>query len=57
MILIDLNGCNFCHAFIHFSGILAQEAYNGRTPLGKAYIAASYVKYVEGAGAQVVPIM
>lgn len=38
-------------------GILAQEAnLHGLDSLGKSYIAASYVKYVESAGARVVPL-
>ncbi|ODN06193.1 Gamma-glutamyl hydrolase A [Orchesella cincta] len=41
-------------------GILSQEVYNKSDysiPPTRAYIAASYVKYVEGAGARVVPIL
>ncbi|XP_043923670.1 gamma-glutamyl hydrolase [Protopterus annectens] len=38
-------------------GILAQESHlQGLESLGKSYIAASYVKYVEAAGARVVPV-
>ncbi|XP_078072379.1 gamma-glutamyl hydrolase-like [Mustelus asterias] len=37
-------------------GILAQEASYSFDKLGKSYIAASYVKYIESAGARVVPI-
>lgn len=37
-------------------GVLAQEVYSP-TPGKNAYIAASYVKYLESAGARVVPVM
>ncbi|XP_066536474.1 gamma-glutamyl hydrolase isoform X2 [Hoplias malabaricus] len=37
-------------------GVLAQEVYNP-SPGKNAYIAASYIKYLESAGARVVPIM
>lgn len=37
-------------------GILSQPAPKALTPYGSAYIAASYVKYAEAAGCQVVPI-
>ncbi|XP_053537215.1 gamma-glutamyl hydrolase isoform X2 [Ictalurus punctatus] len=37
-------------------GVLAQEVYSP-TPGNNAYIAASYVKYLESAGARVVPVM
>ncbi|XP_061096302.1 gamma-glutamyl hydrolase [Conger conger] len=36
-------------------GVLAQELYKP-LPLGSSYIAASYVKYLESAGARVVPV-
>uniref|UniRef100_A0A8C6WFY5 folate gamma-glutamyl hydrolase n=1 Tax=Neogobius melanostomus TaxID=47308 RepID=A0A8C6WFY5_9GOBI len=39
------------------NGILAQENHgNDPSPYGTSYIAASYVKYIESAGARVVPI-
>lgn len=33
-----------------------QECYGNMTKLGRFYIAASYVKFIESAGARVVPI-
>lgn len=45
---------------IFTAGILSQEYYAGTkppTPANLSYIAASYVKFVEGAGARVVPIL
>lgn len=41
-------------------GILAQEVFDSKNftaPPSSTYIAASYVKYIEGAGARVVPIL
>uniref|UniRef100_A0A3B4A933 folate gamma-glutamyl hydrolase n=1 Tax=Periophthalmus magnuspinnatus TaxID=409849 RepID=A0A3B4A933_9GOBI len=41
-----------------FTGILSQEVNpRHRTPNSVSYIAASYVKYVESAGARVIPVM
>lgn len=40
----------------HMIGVLAQEVYSP-SPGKNAYIAASYVKYLESAGARVVPVM
>ncbi|KAJ8376655.1 hypothetical protein SKAU_G00072350 [Synaphobranchus kaupii] len=37
-------------------GVLAQELYSKSQPRGSSYIAASYVKYLESAGARVVPV-
>lgn len=37
-------------------GIIMQECYGNMTKLGRFYIAASYVKFIESAGARVVPI-
>ncbi|XP_031222375.1 gamma-glutamyl hydrolase isoform X1 [Mastomys coucha] len=37
-------------------GIIMQECYGNMTKLGKYYIAASYVKFIESAGARVVPV-
>ncbi|XP_069777504.1 gamma-glutamyl hydrolase isoform X2 [Narcine bancroftii] len=37
-------------------GVLSQETYGAFANLGRSYIAASYVKYLESAGARVVPI-
>ena len=42
---------------LSFLGVLAQENLPGdQFARGSSYIAASYVKYLEGAGARVVPI-
>jgi len=38
-------------------GILSQPTDGSLTPYGNQYIAASYVKYIESAGARVVPIL
>jgi gamma-glutamyl hydrolase len=46
-------------AILIFTGIMAQELYeneNYEHP-NLSYIAASYVKFVEGAGGRVVPIL
>lgn len=40
-----------------FTGILTQPTGKSISKYGKSYIAASYVKFFEGAGARVVPIM
>ncbi|XP_078691469.1 gamma-glutamyl hydrolase-like isoform X1 [Branchiostoma floridae x Branchiostoma belcheri] len=37
-------------------GVLAQAAYGAKAKFGKTYIPASYIKYLESAGARVVPI-
>ena len=41
----------------NFKGILAQETGEKLAKFGESYIAASYVKYIESAGARVVPIL
>lgn len=47
----------FHYLIIYFSGVLAQENLEGdHDAKGSSYIAASYVKYLESAGARVVPI-
>ena len=42
--------------FSSYSGILSQDSYEKFAKYGKSYIASSYVKYIESAGARVVPI-
>ena len=45
----------WCHYF-SYSGILSQDSSEKFSKYGKSYIASSYVKYIESAGARVVPI-
>ncbi|CAI9550415.1 unnamed protein product, partial [Staurois parvus] len=41
----------------HLTGIVAQEThFENLKPFGQSYIAASYIKYLESAGARVIPI-
>jgi gamma-glutamyl hydrolase len=43
-------------AFLLNLGVVMQECFGKMAKLGNYYIAASYVKYIESAGARVVPI-
>lgn len=45
-----------CLFFFPLKGVLSQEVYSPK-PNQTAYIAASYVKFLESAGARVVPVM
>uniref|UniRef100_A0A3Q3W8L1 folate gamma-glutamyl hydrolase n=1 Tax=Mola mola TaxID=94237 RepID=A0A3Q3W8L1_MOLML len=50
-------GYAFCYCYFNFyAGVLAQEVW-APVPGRTSYIAASYVKYLESAGARVVPVM
>ncbi len=50
--------CIFKYVYWYNLGILTQPTpYDWQKPAGTTYIAASYVKYIESTGAQVVPIL
>ena len=48
--------CYLFFFFSSYSGILSQDSSEKFAKYGKSYIASSYVKYIESAGARVVPI-
>ena len=57
MILMEMNCFLINDGFVH-TGILSQKEWNDSLRKhGDAYIAASYVKYIESAGARVVPVL